>query len=253
MKFLSISSGSKGNASFIETGDIKALIDVGVSYTEIKHALKDIGVSLSMITHVFITHEHTDHIKGLKMLLKHHQPLVYLTEGTNDQLNIKNAHIIKGLEAVIIDGLSVLPIPLSHDAKEPVGFIFKANDKSICYLTDTGYLINDLIPLLENHDLYYLEFNHDPYTLMHSRRPYYIIRRIMNEKGHLSNEDAAYYYALLQGDKTKYLIHAHISEDCNSETLINETFYLVLHAQGVIKMPKRFFAKQNQALELIIL
>lgn len=253
MQFLSIASGSKGNASFIQTGSIKALIDVGVSYTTIKNALKDINIDMGEITHVFITHEHVDHIKGLKMLLKHHQPQLYVTKGTNKHLNIKHAHLIKGLETVWIDNLSVLPIPLSHDANEAVGFVFKTNDKSVCYLTDTGYILNDLTPLLSNHTLYYLETNHDPYTLLHSKRPYHLIRRIMNEKGHLSNEDAAYYFSILQGEKTKYLIHAHISEECNSETLINHTFNQVLLAQGIERRHEVYYAKQNHPLELICL
>lgn len=253
MKFLSISSGSKGNASFIETGNIKALIDVGVSYTEIKRALAQIEVNIDEITHVFITHEHNDHIKGLKMLLKHHQPQIYLTKGTNNYLNVKEPIIIKALESLLIEDLSVLPIPLSHDANEPVGFIFKANQKSICYITDTGYILNELSPLLKNHDLYYLEFNHDPYTLIHSKRPYYLIRRIMNEKGHLSNEDASYYFAQFLGENTKYLIYAHMSEECNSVGDIEHTFNEVLNAQGVHQTFKRYFAKANTPLELIVL
>lgn len=251
MQFLSIASGSKGNTSFIQTGDIKALIDVGVSYTTIKNALKAIDIDMGEITHVFITHEHSDHIHGLKMLLKHHQPKVYLTKGTNNRLNIKGANIIKALEEVWINTLKVLPIPLSHDASEPVGFVFQSKDKSICYLTDTGYILNDLTPLLSNHTLYYLETNHDPYTLLHSKRPYHLIRRIMNEKGHLSNEDAAYYFSILQGENTTHLIHAHISEECNHHNIINHTFNQVLLAQGIKREHTVLFAKQNEPLELI--
>ncbi len=253
MKFLAIASSSKGNSSYLETKSIKALIDVGVSYTKIKNALKEIDVDISEITHVFITHEHSDHVKGLKMLLKHHSPEVYLTKGTNSHLKLEDVNIIKALEEVVIGDLSFLPIPLSHDAKEAVGFVFKSNDKSICYITDTGYIISELTPLLENHTLYFLESNYDPFTLLHSERPYHLKRRIIDEKGHLSNEESAYYFSLLKGDKTKYLIHAHISEECNTFDKIKETFDLVLRVQGEEIEFKRYYALPNESTELIIL
>lgn len=254
MKFLSLSSGSKGNASYLECGNIKALIDVGISYSLIKEGLEKNQINIKDITHVFITHEHTDHIKGLSMLLKHANPRVYVTLGTNEQLKLKEYHLIEPLKEVSIGGLSVIPIPLSHDALEPVGFVFKYKDKSICYITDTGYILNDLKPYLENHTLYYLESNHDPYTLLHSKRPYHLIRRIMNEKGHLSNEDSAYYFSQLAGDKTRYLIHAHMSLECNNEDIINHTFKEVLMAHGLHLNTYIFLhAKQNISLEMITL
>ncbi len=253
MKFLAIASSSKGNSSYLETKKIKALIDVGISYTRIKNALKEINVDVSEITHVFITHEHSDHILGLKMLLKHHSPKVYLTKGTNSYLKLKDANIIEALKEVIVDDLSILPIPLSHDAKEAVGFVFKGNNKSICYITDTGYIINELTPLLENHTLYYLESNYDPFTLIHSERPYHLKKRIIDEKGHLSNEESAYYFSLLKGERTKHLVHSHISEECNTFDKIKETFDVVLRAQGEDTEFKRYYALPNESMELIIL
>ncbi|MGI6360477.1 MAG: MBL fold metallo-hydrolase [Acholeplasmatales bacterium] len=253
MKFFSIASSSKGNSSYLETKNVKALIDVGISYTKIKNALKEIGVDISKITHVFITHEHTDHINGLKMLLKHYSPKVYLTKGTNSHLKLQDVNIIKGLEEVVVGDLSVLPIPLSHDAKEAVGFVFKSHGKSICYITDTGYILNELTPLLENHTLYFLESNYDPFTLIHSERPYHLKKRIIDEKGHLSNEESAYYFSTLKGDKTKYLVHSHISEECNTFDKIKETFDKVLQAQGEDMEFKRYYALPNESMELIIL
>ncbi len=253
MKFLAIASSSKGNSSYLETKNIKALIDVGVSYTKIKNALKKIDVDINEITHVFITHEHIDHVKGLEMLLKHHSPEVYLTRGTNLHLKLKDVHIIKALEEVLVDDLSVLPIPLSHDAKEAVGFIFKSYDKSICYITDTGYIISEILPLLENHTLYYLESNYDPFTLIHSERPYHLKKRIIDEKGHLSNEESAYYFSTLKGEKTKHLVHSHISEECNTFDKIKETFDIVLKAQGEDTEFERHYALPNKSMGLIIL
>lgn len=253
MKFFSIASGSKGNASYIETAQHKILIDAGISFTRMKDALKTIDVDIKDLTHLFITHEHSDHVNGLKILLKNANPRIYVSKGTNKQLEIThNVQIIKALEPLHFEHLTVLPIPLSHDAKEPLGFVFQNKLKSICYITDTGYIKDDLLGLLQNHDLYYLESNHDPYLLRTSGRPYHLIKRILNEKGHLSNEDSAYYFSKMKGDNTKYVIHAHISEECNNEAAIQHTYQQVLMAQGVSVDDIEFInASQIEPLKVI--
>lgn len=253
MKFLSIASGSKGNCSYIETATHKILIDAGISYTRITKALKENEVNINDLTHLFITHEHSDHVNGLKILLKNTNPKIYISKGTNAYLKLTgNIQIIKALEPLYFENLTVIPIPLSHDAKEPLGFVFQNKLKSICYITDTGYIKDDLLGLLQNHDLYYLESNHDPYLLRTSGRPYHLIKRILNEKGHLSNEDSAYYFSKMKGDNTKYVIHAHISEECNNEAAIQHIYQQVLMAQGVSVDDIEFInASQIEPLKVI--
>lgn len=253
MKFLSIASGSKGNCSYIETANYKILIDAGIPYTRIANALKENDVDVKDLTHLFITHEHSDHVNGLKILLKNANPTIYVSKGTNAYLKLtSNVQIIKALEPLYFENLTVTPIPLSHDAKEPLGFVFKNDVKSICYITDTGYINKDLLGLLHNHNLYYLESNHDPYLLRTSRRPYHLIKRILNEKGHLSNEDSAYYFSKMKGDNTKYVIHAHISEECNNQEAIKNTYQQVLMTQGVSTDNLEFLnASQVEPLKVI--
>lgn len=225
MKFYNLASSSSGNSSYIETKNKKILIDVGLSYTTIKNRLNEIGVNLLELTDIFITHEHNDHIKGLEVLIKHTNAKIHMSKGTFDGLKIKPSYNrLNAYNDVILDDLIVKPLPLSHDANEPFGFLFKKEDKKLCYITDTGYLYEDVLKEIKNCELYFFESNHDPHLLTQSNRPYYLIYRILNEKGHLSNYDSAYYLSKLIGDKTQYVIYAHISEECNNIETIDNTF-----------------------------
>ncbi len=254
MLFLNIASGSKGNASLISYDNVNLLIDAGLSLKKIELGLKKLKIKISEITDLIITHEHIDHVKGLASFISKNNVNLYMTKGTASELKINEYIEISGLETFEIKTLKVTPIPLSHDAKEPIGLVIKNQISSVCYITDTGYIHNEMLDVLKNHDLYYLESNHDPYKLTKCNRPPFIVNRISGEKGHLSNYDSAYQFSLMAGPKTKHLIHAHISEDCNSYQLIENTFNEVLKAQNIDdKHILRYFAKQDEPLEVIYL
>lgn len=255
MKFFVIASGSKGNVSYIEHNENRILIDAGVSYTRIKNSLESIDVNIEEITHLFLTHEHSDHIAGLSMIKKKHNVKIFTSKGTKEALKLpESTHIIKSFEPVVLEDLSIVPIPLSHDAKEPLGFLIKSDESSICYITDTGYISHSHLDYLKNCNLYYLESNHDPYLLTHSKRPYPLIRRILNEKGHLSNEDSAYYFSKMIGENTKHLIIAHVSEECNTDEAILHTYEEVLTSSMIdINNINITIARQDKPLEVIAL
>lgn len=253
MKFYVIASSSKGNVSYLELNNKKILIDVGISYNKIKKALKDIKVNINDITDVFITHEHFDHIKGLNTLIKYINPQFHMSLGTKEALKIeKDVNIIKGFKEIKLGELSVLPLPLSHDAKEPLGFLFNNQNSKIAYITDTGYLSKDIREQIENSTLYFLEANYDPYLLSNSSRPFYLINRISSETGHLSNYEAAYYFAKMLGDKTTHLVFAHVSQECNTSDHIKDTYHEVLNAEKVDYLNITFIeAKPDKPLEVI--
>ncbi len=233
MKFYVLASSSSGNSAYIETSNRKILIDAGISYTRIKEGLKKIDVHIKDITDIFITHEHKDHINGLKILLKYTNPTVYMSNGTYDGIKEDFEYAqIKAYESVFLDELTVLPLPLSHDAREPLGFHFKNKTKSITYITDTGYIYKDVLKHIKDSTLYFIESNHDPHLLINSARPYYLINRILNEKGHLSNYDSAYYISQIYGDNTTHVVFAHISQECNTTKHIKETFLDVIDSTG---------------------
>lgn len=254
MLFLNIGSGSKGNASFINTGETNLLIDAGLSVKRINKALKKVKKEVGNITDLIITHEHSDHVNGFLTLFKNNNFNLYMTKGTAEALKIVDYHEIVALKDFQIGNLTITPLPLSHDANEPIGLIIRDLKASICYITDTGYIPYQILPLLENHHLYFLEANHDPFTLTTSSRPLFLKNRIAGEKGHLSNYDSAYQFSLMAGTNTKHLIHAHISEDCNNNDLIKKAFQEVLDSKAVNYQEITFYyAKQNESLDVIYL
>lgn len=253
MKFYVIASSSKGNVSYLESGNKKILIDVGVSYLKIRQGLKKINVSAKDITDVFITHEHSDHVRGLNILMKYTNPNLHMSLGTKEALGLKtDVNIIEAFQEIKFEKLTITPLPLSHDANEPLGFLFANELSKIAFITDTGFIEEKVREKIKNATLYYLESNHDPYLLSNSKRPYYLIRRILNETGHLSNYDAAYYFSKMLGKKTTHVIFAHVSQECNTSDHIIDTFTDVLTAQEKDFSNIEFIeAKPNEPLEPI--
>lgn len=230
MKTFILASGSKGNALVIEYKNDFILVDIGISYLSLKNKMIEQELNPNKINRLLITHEHSDHVKGLKTFLKQHPNVeIILTKKTFDVLTsdvkelINNKQIIKQDSNFNLNDINVVSYALSHDAAEPVGYVFSANNKKIVIATDTGYIDESYYNLLKNGDLYILEANHCPEMLMNSRRHFYLKQRILGTKGHLSNNDAAWLMNYFIKDKvySKWAV-AHISEDCNSIVKIEQ-------------------------------
>ena len=244
MKVSVLASGSKGNSTYIETNNTKVLIDAGMSNLYIEKKLILLGVNPDDINFVFITHTHTDHIAGLKVFIKKHHPKVFLTlDMYNELKDILNDYEILESE-IILNDLIVDYFKTSHDT-DSVGYIFKSNDKEIVYVTDTGYINIKNLKKLNNKDLYIFESNHDIEMLMNNPNyPYQIKQRILGDKGHLSNNQCKEYLNKIIGDKTKYIVLAHLSEQNNDPSL-------ALNNLNDIKNIKIMIATQNEGTELI--
>ncbi len=245
MKISILASGSKGNCTYIETNSTKTLIDVGMSNLYIEKKLISLGINPNDINNVFITHPHVDHIAGLKVFIKKHNPTVYLTEKMYQELksNIRKYVIIE--DKIIIDDLIIDYFKTSHDAIDSVGYIFKNNDKEFVYVTDTGYISSKNLKKITNKDFYAFESNHDVNLLMNNPHyPYQIKQRILGDKGHLSNNQCREYLKKIIGDRTKYVILAHLSEQNNDKEL-------ALNNLKDIKNIKIMIAMQNENTELI--
>lgn len=250
MKFAVLSSGSKGNSTLIQTKNTKILIDLGVtkSYTEEK--LKELNVDPNEIKAVLITHTHTDHIDGLKVFLKKYKPVLYVNKIIFSLLNeyiTDFDYVLYENSTFMIDDIKVNVIKTSHDVKGSVGFILSSDDKSLVYITDTGYINNKYFDLLRNHNLYILESNHDVKMLMEGKYPYYLKKRILGDKGHLSNEDCAYYLSQFVGKKTKNIVLAHLSDDNNTYEKALECTKCKLKKKDI----NIIIAKQKQRTDLI--
>ena len=253
MEISVLSSGSKGNSTLIKTKDTKILIDLGVTKLYLEEKLREINVDPKEIKAVLITHTHVDHIQGLKVFLKKYHPEVYVTEELLHLLgeyDLNANYKIYDNDMAIIDDVEINIIKTSHDAPGSIGFIIKNYDKSCVYITDTGYINNKYFNALKNHDLYVIESNHDVEMLMNGSYPYNLKRRILGNKGHLSNDDAAFYLSEFVGNKTKTIILAHLSDDNNTfDKALNTVTNTLINKNK--KVDKIIVAKQKQRTDLI--
>lgn len=250
MKICVLASGSKGNSAYIETDKTKSLVDLGMSAGYIAKSLKNIGVDPSEIQRVFITHAHTDHVAGLKVFLKKYHPVVYLTKKMEVELGIEIEDKVYIDDNTSIDDLDVTVIKTSHDAADSNGYVFTSGDKSIVYITDTGYIHVKNFDKLKNKSVYVFESNHDVRMLREGKYPYYLQQRILSDKGHLSNKDSAYYLSNFIGDNTERIILIHLSEENNKPEVALKTLLDTLEKKGV-RIPDIEIAMQRESTELI--
>lgn len=249
MKVSVLSSGSKGNSTYVETTNHKILIDVGNSCLYIEKALRSIGVEPSEIDIVLITHAHIDHVGGLKVFSKKYNPQIYISDKilSESKLELNN---VSSEEEVNINN-EIVSFKLSHDVTDIRGYVIEDNTSSMVYITDTGYINEKIFDKIKNKNLYVFESNHDVEKLMNNPNyPHHTKIRILSDKGHLSNKDSAYYLSKLIGDKTKHIILAHLSEQNNTEELALETLKETLKNKN-IEFNNIQVAKQNQMTELI--
>lgn len=253
MKVSVLSSGSKGNSVIIQTNNTKILIDLGVTRSYIEEKLEELEVEPREIKAILVTHTHVDHIQGLKVFLKKYHPKLYVNKVI---LNLLNEYIedfdyeLYETSNFMIDDIEVDVIKTSHDVKGSVGFVIKSQDKSLVYITDTGYINNKYFDKLSNHNLYIMESNHDTEMLMNGKYPFHLKRRILSDKGHLSNADSAYYLSEFIGNNTKTIILAHLSDDNNTYECALNTLEGVLSSKNK-KVKNIMIAKQKQRTDWI--
>lgn len=250
MKVVVLSSGSKGNTTYIESGDTKILIDLGNSCKYVKDKLDIIGVEAKDIDAIFLTHTHADHIKGLKVFTKRFRTKVYLTKGMLEDLDYLENYSIINDKIIEFKNIALDIIKTSHDAKDPVGYIINGNNKSIVYITDTGYINQKYFDLLSNRDIYILESNHDIEMLNNGPYPFHLRQRILGDKGHLSNYDSSKYLSTFLGSRTKYIVLAHLSEENNTINLAYNTLKERLDNNNQI-VDKIIVATQNEETEML--
>ena len=251
MKVCVLSSGSKGNCTYVETNNHKILIDIGTSSLYIEKTLKSIGVNPEDIDTVLVTHAHIDHVAGIKVFSKKYNPLVYISEKILKESNIKIENISSEEEINIDSDIKIKSIRLSHDVEDIKGYIIEEENSSMVYITDTGYINESNFEYIKNKNVYVFESNHDVEKLMNNPKyPHHTKIRILSDKGHLSNKDSAYYLSRLIGDNTKYVILAHISEQNNTENLALETLKETLDRKN-IDFSNIIIARQNEMTELI--
>lgn len=252
MKVVVLSSGSKGNVTYLEIGNKKFLLDAGRNYKYINDNLKDIGVNIKDIDYVVITHNHTDHISALKTLLDKTGAYLIVSEKMFYSIPDINEykHILIVEDEVDLEGVQVTSFKSSHDAPDSRNYVFQCDGKSICYVTDTGYVNHKNFKYLKNLDVYLFESNHDIELLTHGPYPSWLKKRVLSSEGHLCNKDASIYLSKLIGDNTKNIVLIHLSETNNLESIALETIRNTF-IEHDIKFDNICCARQNERTEVI--
>jgi phosphoribosyl 1,2-cyclic phosphodiesterase len=224
----SLNSGSNGNCYYIGNDTEAVLIDAGISCRETERRMARIGLSMQKVKAIFISHEHTDHIAGVRVLSKKYKLPVYITSGTllNSRLPLAESlvHSFQAYEPVQIGGLAVTPFPKFHDASEPHSFIVEGGNTTIGVLTDIGSGCEHVTRNFSLCHAVYLEANYDTQMLENGSYPYYLKKRISGGHGHLSNAQAL---EIFTGHRPEFMSHvflSHLSRDNNNPELVHELF-----------------------------
>lgn len=220
-----LGSGSSGNCTFLRVGQTRLLIDAGISCRRIEQALATHGESIEDLSAILVTHEHTDHIRGLKTLLsKYPDTEIFATRGTQigSERIVETAQswtTIKAESSFEIGELRVHPFQLSHDANEPTGFRLDADGFSMAFATDLGLWNNTILEHLSGCRVIILEANHDLGMLRSGPYPAFLQKRVASSRGHLSNEQARSLLSRLPEPRPELVILAHLSAKNNAAEL----------------------------------
>ncbi len=229
IRIVFVASGSKGNATLITDGESLIQIDMGVPRKTLAKGTKILGKSVEDIEALFITHDHTDHIGTVSLMPK--TTAVYAT-----QCSLNSDEVFETIEpycGIDVGRLCVFPFSAHHDAPNPVNYLIRVGDEKLGYVTDTGYLDDEALKILQNCDYYLFESNHDLEMLYKSRRPQCLKDRIHSDHGHLSNVDSAIYFSEVLGPRTKAVYLGHISEECNTADIAVSSYRRLLESRNI--------------------
>jgi phosphoribosyl 1,2-cyclic phosphodiesterase len=231
VRFCSLGSGSRGNATLVEGDGFRALVDNGFSLRETRRRLRAVGVEPDSIDVLLLTHEHADHVKGIQSFARMHRAEVWTTPGTWRAIGAPGIPRLRLLssqgQSVRLDGACIRSYPVPHDAREPCQFVFEADGRRLGMLTDAGFVTRHMQQTLRDCDALILELNHDPDLLRLGPYPPSVQRRVAGDFGHLSNAQAAGLLDGLPQQAIARLAVAHISETNNHPDLVRETIRAV--------------------------
>jgi len=241
--FTSINSGSNGNCYYVGNDNEAVLVDVGLTCKEVERRMDRLGLAINKVKAIFISHEHSDHIKGLSVFAKKHKLPVYISTATLKSsrlaLDENNTFSLNHLQNIQIGKLKISAFSKFHDAADPYSFTVECNDVRVGVFTDIGAVCDRLITHFKNCHAAFLEANYDTQMLENGSYPYFLKRRIMSGHGHLSNAQAL---ELFTNHKAPYLSHlllSHLSKDNNDPQLVENLFKSVA-GDTFIKVASRY-------------
>ncbi len=235
MRVWSLSSGSSGNCYLVQEGRSLLLLEAGVGVRRIQRELASLGFSTSDLTAVLVTHEHVDHWRSAVALARRNQFPVVCSEGSWVAAGEDRTPTlpVRPGNSETLGEITVEPFSLSHDAREPVGFVLRSQGASLCLATDTGRMTDEIFERASGVDLVILEANHDVEMLVRGPYPAYLKKRILGDRGHLSNEEAGRTIARLAQRGPRRFWLAHLSDTNNSPGVALKSVQAVLRREGV--------------------
>lgn len=233
-----LASGSSGNAAILSDGKTNILIDAGISCRRIKTALSEFDIPLCDIDAVLVTHEHTDHIKGLEVLCRGQHCPVFATDGTAWAMERKlpgfdgDVRLIRAGGSFEVGDIGITPIATPHDAAESVCYLFSLGGHSVLYATDIGHITPDIAAAAKSSECVFLESNHDIYSLLRGSYPEMLKTRILSARGHLSNDDCADMVREAAESGTRRFTLCHLSRENNTPKLAADASMSALRTVG---------------------
>ena len=238
LEVVMLASGSTGNATFIHCGRQNILIDAGISFRRIDKGLQSLGYTVHDLDGIFITHEHSDHISAIPMLLKKTDLPIYTTKGTwqamGEKVSAYEHRFVQLCRRNIIGNISVNPFSISHDAVNPVGYTICGQGKKITLATELGFVTDEVRVAMDDSDILILEANHDVQMLQCGPYPPALRNRVLSNRGHLSNEGAGWALANMKRSAGVQVILAHRSQNNNTPKLVWDTVTGIVRNNGIV-------------------
>ena len=252
--FCPLASGSQGNCLYFGTDQTKILIDAGISGKAIKTRLEEINVSIEDIEAILITHEHFDHIQGLRVLaFRNNIPIFCNAETAKGIIHhykkTPELKIFTSGESFTYKDLKIHPFSVQHDASDPVGFTIQTETLKIGICTDLGFVTSLIKEHLKQCDYLYVESNHQPSMVHACSRPLSYKQRVLSRHGHLSNEDCVELLQEVMHKNLKHVYLAHLSAECNSpETALNTMKKYIQNVNEQLNLSIAYQSKISQII-----
>lgn len=228
LSICSINSGSNGNCYYVGNDTEAVLVDVGISCKEVESRMKGRGLQMERVKAIFVSHEHTDHIRGIAVLAQKWRLPVYSTKPMRRRggfwIDKELVHDFVRLQPVQIGGLTITPFPKFHDAADPYSFTVQGNGVTVGVFTDLGKPCSQLVQHFSQCHAAFLESNYDEAMLEKGNYPYYLKNRIRGGNGHLSNREALELFTRHRAPHLSHLLLAHLSKNNNCPHLVAEMF-----------------------------
>jgi phosphoribosyl 1,2-cyclic phosphodiesterase len=251
-----LASGSRGNAIYLSAGRTAILFDAGLSGKELERRMLERQISPAALTAIVVSHEHSDHIRGVGVLSRRYKLPVYISPATGQAAapQLGRLHQIQSFQcgdSFSVNDLVIHPFSISHDAEDPAGFTVSRNGSKIGIATDLGVATGMVIQHLQRCDMLILESNHDPQMLIEGPYPWHLKQRIKGRSGHLSNTDAMQLLKEIQHSRLACVILAHLSEQNNHPELALQTVRRAMEAADC--HPRFYVAAQDVVSEVFSL